>query len=298
MLGPINKPRWIYSCSKQLLDRVIAAYGQQEGLRYTLFRPFNWIGPKLDDIDAAKEGSSRVVTQFIINLFRGEPIRLVDGGEDRADRDGDDRQVHLAGDGADGGPGWHARNVVRALVDRVDAAVEGALDEVAEDRVADPARGAPRADHGDALGLENPAQRGHRREPLTLTARRPHAANVGDVEADPDDACLGRPHPLDEPRVAEHLEHGQVLGHGLGAKAGDPHRAADLRQVLEEQRGDASTLELVADHEGDLGLPGRRDAEVGHSDHGSGVERSEVGVGGGVARREAGQLLVGQLVAG
>ena len=83
VLGPINKPRWIYSCSKQLLDRVIAAYGQQEGLRYTLFRPFNWIGPKLDDIDAAKEGSSRVVTQFIINLFRGEPIRLVDGGEQK-----------------------------------------------------------------------------------------------------------------------------------------------------------------------------------------------------------------------
>ncbi|HPS77032.1 MAG TPA: bifunctional UDP-4-keto-pentose/UDP-xylose synthase [Thermoanaerobaculaceae bacterium] len=78
--GPIGKPRWIYSCSKQLLDRVIAAYGQQQGLRYTLFRPFNWIGPKLDDIDAAKEGSSRVVTQFIIDLFRGEPINLVDGG--------------------------------------------------------------------------------------------------------------------------------------------------------------------------------------------------------------------------
>ena len=83
VLGPINKPRWIYSCSKQLLDRVIAAYGQQEGLHYTLFRPFNWIGPKLDDIDAAKEGSSRVVTQFVINLFRGEPIRLVDGGEQK-----------------------------------------------------------------------------------------------------------------------------------------------------------------------------------------------------------------------
>ena len=83
VLGPINKPRWIYSCSKQLLDRVIAAYSQQEGLRYSLFRPFNWIGPKLDDIDAAKEGSSRVVTQFVINLFRGEPIRLVDGGEQK-----------------------------------------------------------------------------------------------------------------------------------------------------------------------------------------------------------------------
>jgi nucleoside-diphosphate-sugar epimerase len=69
--GPIGKSRWIYACSKQLLDRVIAAYGQQKGLRYTCFRPFNWIGPKLDDIHAAKEGSSRVVTQFIGDLMRG-----------------------------------------------------------------------------------------------------------------------------------------------------------------------------------------------------------------------------------
>jgi nucleoside-diphosphate-sugar epimerase len=44
VLGPINKPRWIYACAKQLMDRVIHAYGMQEGLDYTLFRPFNWIG--------------------------------------------------------------------------------------------------------------------------------------------------------------------------------------------------------------------------------------------------------------
>jgi nucleoside-diphosphate-sugar epimerase len=78
--GPINMPRWIYSCSKQLMDRVIAAYGQQEGLQYTCFRPFNWIGPKLDSIDTAKEGSSRVLTQFMVDLAQGNPIRLVDGG--------------------------------------------------------------------------------------------------------------------------------------------------------------------------------------------------------------------------
>jgi nucleoside-diphosphate-sugar epimerase len=80
--GPISKQRWIYSSSKQLLDRVIWAYGFQGGLRFTLFRPFNWIGPKLDELllEPEKEGSSRVVTQFISSLFRGEPIRLVDGG--------------------------------------------------------------------------------------------------------------------------------------------------------------------------------------------------------------------------
>jgi nucleoside-diphosphate-sugar epimerase len=80
VLGPINKPRWIYSCAKQLMDRVIHAYGQQDGLDYTLFRPFNWIGAGLDSISTAKEGSSRVITQFLGHIVRGEPIQLVDGG--------------------------------------------------------------------------------------------------------------------------------------------------------------------------------------------------------------------------
>src|SRR5512146_824865 len=83
VLGPINKPRWIYSCSKQLMDRVIHAYGMKEGLKYTLFRPFNWIGPKLDNILEPKEGSSRVLTQFIGNILRGKNIQLVDGGSQR-----------------------------------------------------------------------------------------------------------------------------------------------------------------------------------------------------------------------
>ncbi|MEI6152643.1 MAG: bifunctional UDP-4-keto-pentose/UDP-xylose synthase [Deltaproteobacteria bacterium] len=85
ILGPIRMQRWIYSASKQLLDRVIWAYGFQQGLKFTLFRPFNWIGPKLDELaaDPEKEGSSRVVTQFISILLLGEPIRLVDGGLQR-----------------------------------------------------------------------------------------------------------------------------------------------------------------------------------------------------------------------
>lgn len=82
VLGPISKDRWIYSCSKQLLDRVIWALGR-DGLAFTLFRPFNWIGPRLDSLETAKEGSSRVVTQFIANLVLGSPIQLVDGGQQR-----------------------------------------------------------------------------------------------------------------------------------------------------------------------------------------------------------------------
>ena len=81
--GPINMPRWIYACSKQLMDRVIAAYGMEQGLNYTLFRPFNWIGPGLDSLFSTKEGSSRVVTQFLSQILRGEPIQLVDGGSQK-----------------------------------------------------------------------------------------------------------------------------------------------------------------------------------------------------------------------
>jgi len=80
VLGPISKQRWIYSCSKQLMDRVIWAYGSEGRLDFTLFRPFNWIGAGLDNIHTPKEGSSRVITQFFGHIVRGEEIKLVDGG--------------------------------------------------------------------------------------------------------------------------------------------------------------------------------------------------------------------------
>ena len=83
IVGPINKQRWIYSACKQLIDRVIWAYGQRDGLRFTLFRPFNWLGPRLDSLDAARIGSSRAITQLILNLVEGTPLLLIDGGEQK-----------------------------------------------------------------------------------------------------------------------------------------------------------------------------------------------------------------------
>ena len=83
VLGPIRMQRWIYSCSKQLLDRVIWAYGFQKGLQFTLFRPFNWIGPRLDSLMSARIGSSRAITQLILNLVEGTPIQLIDSGNQK-----------------------------------------------------------------------------------------------------------------------------------------------------------------------------------------------------------------------
>jgi UDP-4-amino-4-deoxy-L-arabinose formyltransferase/UDP-glucuronic acid dehydrogenase (UDP-4-keto-hexauronic acid decarboxylating) len=83
ILGPIKMQRWIYSCCKQLMDRVIWAYGKEKGLKFTLFRPFNWIGPRLDSLNSARIGSSRVITQLILNLVEGTPIQLIDGGNQK-----------------------------------------------------------------------------------------------------------------------------------------------------------------------------------------------------------------------
>ena len=107
--GPINKPRWIYSNAKQLMDRVIWAYGM-EGLNFTLFRPFNWIGAGLDSIHTAKEGSSRVVTQFFGHIVRDGRlfwgvVGLVSGGFDQLSRRQYGTALHLAVD-CRGDSGW------------------------------------------------------------------------------------------------------------------------------------------------------------------------------------------------
>jgi nucleoside-diphosphate-sugar epimerase len=81
--GPIKYSRWIYACSKQLLDRVIFALNQESKFKFTLFRPFNWIGPYLDSLESSSEGSSRLVTQLIDDSITKGEITLVDGGHQR-----------------------------------------------------------------------------------------------------------------------------------------------------------------------------------------------------------------------
>ncbi len=93
--GPIAKMRWIYSCSKQMMDRMIFAYGQEEGLEFTLFRPFNWVGPRLDTFKDAKEHKARSITQMIYDVLYTGKISLVNGGEQR-------RSFTWVGDGIDG----------------------------------------------------------------------------------------------------------------------------------------------------------------------------------------------------
>ena len=81
--GPIAASRWIYSCCKQMMDRVLAALGQERGLRYTCFRPFNWIGPRLDTCEDAARHEARAVTQMLYDMLHHRPVVLVNGGAQR-----------------------------------------------------------------------------------------------------------------------------------------------------------------------------------------------------------------------
>lgn len=83
ILGPVSKHRWIYACSKQLLERVLHAYGLENGFRYTIIRPFNFIGPKIDFLLSERDGIPRVFSFFMDALLHGSPMKLVDGGAQR-----------------------------------------------------------------------------------------------------------------------------------------------------------------------------------------------------------------------
>jgi UDP-apiose/xylose synthase len=83
-LGPVHRERWTYACAKQLLERVIWAYGRHHGLDFTIVRPFNVIGARMDFLPGVDgDGVPRVLASFMNALLRGEELLLVDGGRQR-----------------------------------------------------------------------------------------------------------------------------------------------------------------------------------------------------------------------
>lgn len=83
IVGPVNKHRWIYSVSKQVLERAIDAYGLEGRLNYTIVRPFNFIGPRIDYLTTERTGTPRVFSCFMSALLTGSPMKLVNGGLSR-----------------------------------------------------------------------------------------------------------------------------------------------------------------------------------------------------------------------
>lgn len=82
MYGPIRETRWIYASAKQLLERMVHAYGEHRGLNYSIIRPFNFVGPEMDYLRGKEHDPvPRVFPQFLSSLLNDFPLTLVDGGK-------------------------------------------------------------------------------------------------------------------------------------------------------------------------------------------------------------------------
>jgi UDP-apiose/xylose synthase len=81
LLGPVASQRWSYACAKQLLERYVYALHKEKGLAFTLVRPFNFLGPRMDFLPGREgEGLPRVLACFTAALLDRRPLPLVDGG--------------------------------------------------------------------------------------------------------------------------------------------------------------------------------------------------------------------------
>jgi len=84
IMGPVSAQRWCYACAKQLVERLIYAHGTEDNLKFTIIRPYNWIGPRMDyvpGVDGKDDGQPRVLASFMTALMKGEPLVLVNGGQ-------------------------------------------------------------------------------------------------------------------------------------------------------------------------------------------------------------------------
>jgi UDP-glucose 4-epimerase len=74
ILGPTTIDRWCYATSKAAAEHFCLAYVRL-GLPVTILRYFNVYGPRLDRLDVG-----RVVTIFLGQLLRGEPLTVIGDG--------------------------------------------------------------------------------------------------------------------------------------------------------------------------------------------------------------------------
>lgn len=84
VMGPIANQRWTYAAAKQLMERMIYAHHHETGMPFTVIRPLNFFGPRMDYIPGRDgDGVPRVLACFMAALLDGTPMQLVDGGHAR-----------------------------------------------------------------------------------------------------------------------------------------------------------------------------------------------------------------------
>jgi UDP-apiose/xylose synthase len=81
LLGPTKNHRWSYATAKQLFERYLLAHGEENQLPWTVVRPYNWFGARMDFIPGRDgDGVPRVLACFMTALLDGKPMQLIDGG--------------------------------------------------------------------------------------------------------------------------------------------------------------------------------------------------------------------------
>lgn len=84
IMGPLGNQRWTYATAKQLFERYLYAHHMEMELPFTVIRPLNFFGPRMDFIPGREgEGVPRVLASFMAALLDGKPMQLVDGGHAR-----------------------------------------------------------------------------------------------------------------------------------------------------------------------------------------------------------------------
>lgn len=84
IMGPIQNQRWTYACAKQLMERYIYAHHMELAMPFTIVRPLNFFGPRMDYIPGRDgDGVPRVLACFMAALLDNKPMFLVDGGTAR-----------------------------------------------------------------------------------------------------------------------------------------------------------------------------------------------------------------------
>jgi UDP-apiose/xylose synthase len=84
IMGPIGNQRWSYASAKQLMERYVFGLHKEQDLPFTIIRPLNFFGPRMDFIPGRDgEGVPRVMACFMSALLDRQPLKLVDGGTAR-----------------------------------------------------------------------------------------------------------------------------------------------------------------------------------------------------------------------
>jgi UDP-apiose/xylose synthase len=84
IMGPVQNQRWTYAAAKQVVERLVYAFHAETGMPFTIIRPLNFFGPRMDFLPGYDgEGIPRVLASFMAALIDRQPLRVVDGGTAR-----------------------------------------------------------------------------------------------------------------------------------------------------------------------------------------------------------------------